>query len=79
MIKTELLIPNDDPVSFNYIVQNDSGGENDWKIISVIANGINDLALKRAEYSGVIQDQGYPALVSSIEEKIRDLEQKKES
>jgi len=73
MVKTELLQTNDKPVSFNYIVQNDNG---QWKIISVIANGINDLSLKRADYSSVIKNRGFEALIASLEEKISDLHSK---
>ncbi len=73
MVKTELTQNDDKPVSFNYIVQNDN---EEWKIISVIANGINDLSLKRAEYSSVIKDRGYDSLVKSLEEKISDLQLK---
>lgn len=73
MVKTELVQPNDDPVSFNYIVQNNNG---QWKIISVIANGINDLSLKRAEYSSVIKNQGFDDLVKRLEEKISNLQSK---
>ncbi len=76
MVKTELLITNKDDVSFNYIVQNDPDNDGNWKIISVIANGINDLALKRAEYSAVIQDKGYDSLLTDIRQKISDLETK---
>ncbi len=71
MVKTEFVRTNDKPVSFNYIVQNDN---EQWKIISVIANGINDLSLKRAEYSSVIKKRGFDALVTSLEEKISDLQ-----
>lgn len=73
MVKTELLSASDAPVSFNYIVQNTDG---QWQIISVIAKGINDLSLKRAEYSSVIKDRGFDALIKSLEEKISDLEKK---
>jgi phospholipid transport system substrate-binding protein len=73
MVKTEFTQADDKPVSFNYIVQNDNG---EWKIISVIANGVNDLSLKRAEYSSIIKDQGYDALVTSLKRKISDLEPK---
>lgn len=73
MVKTELTQTDEEPVSFNYIVQNDGGK---WKIISVIANGINDLSLKRAEYSSVIKDQGFDSLVESIKQKISDLQPK---
>jgi phospholipid transport system substrate-binding protein len=70
MVKTEFTQTDDEPVSFNYIVQNDNG---QWKIISVIANGINDLSLKRAEYSSVIKDQGFDSLINSLKEKISNL------
>jgi len=73
LVKTELIQNDDKPVSFNYIVQNDDG---QWKIISVIANGINDLSLKRGEYSSVIKEKGFDALIISIKEKISDLEPK---
>ncbi|MBL1142884.1 MAG: hypothetical protein HND53_12715 [Proteobacteria bacterium] len=73
LVKTELTQKNDDPVSFNYIVQNNNG---EWKIISVIANGINDLSLKRAEYSSVIKDQGFSALIENMKQKISDLQPK---
>ena len=73
MVKTQYIRTNDDPVSFNYIVQNEG---NQWKIISVIANGINDLSLKRADYSAVIKNQGFPALINNLEQKIRDLQPK---
>jgi len=73
MVNTKFMRPDDDPVSFSYIVQNDAG---QWKIISVIANGINDLSLKRADYSSVIKEKGFAALISSLNEKISDLQPK---
>ncbi len=73
MVKTELVQTNEDPVSLNYIVQNDN---EQWRIISVIADGVNDLALKRAEYSSVIKDQGFDNLVKRLEVKISDLQAK---
>lgn len=70
LVKTELLQSDGDSVSFNYIIQSDN---EKWKIISVIANGVNDLSLKRGEYSSVIKDQGFDALIENIEKKIRDI------
>ncbi len=71
LVKTEFVRTDDEPVSFNYIVQK----ENDkWKIISVIADGINDLSLKRADYSAIIKNQGFTALLTDLEEKIRLLQ-----
>jgi len=73
MVKTEFMRTDDKPVSFNYIVQDDGAG---WKIISVIANGINDLSLKRADYSAIIKEKDFAALVASLKEKISDLQPK---
>lgn len=71
MVKTEYVRKNDEPVSFNYIVQNNN---DKWKIISVIANGINDLSLKRADYAAIIKDRGFDALIANLEQKISDLQ-----
>lgn len=73
MVKTEFVRTNDEPVSFNYIVQNDVG---EWKIISVIANGINDLSLKRADYSAIIKESSFDALIASLKLKISNLQEK---
>ena len=68
-MKTEFKKTEGKPISFNYIVQ-----ENDqkWRIISVIANGINDLSLKRAEYAAIIKKEGFDALVIRLKQKIQD-------
>ncbi|HSR62075.1 MAG TPA: ABC transporter substrate-binding protein [Gammaproteobacteria bacterium] len=71
LVKTELVRPDDDNVKLEYIVQENAGT---WYIISVIADGVNDLALKRAEYAAIITDRGFESLVGEIQNKIRDLE-----
>lgn len=72
IIKTELQSPQEDPVFLNYLMHERDGK---WYIISVIANGVNDLSLKRAEYAAVIKDKGFEGLVEDIESKIRDMEE----
>ena len=37
-----------------------------------IANGINDLSLKRAEYAAIIKKEGFDALVIRLKQKIQD-------
>jgi phospholipid transport system substrate-binding protein len=41
-----------------------------WHIINVIAEGVSDLALKRAEYSAFIKNKGFDALLVKLNEKI---------
>ncbi len=72
LIKTELKRTKDKPVHLDYLMHETDG---EWKIISVIANGVNDLSLKRAEYATVIKDRGFDGLVEEVSRKIRDMEQ----
>ena len=70
-VKTELVKEKEDPVRLDYMMQQNAGK---WFIISVIADGVNDLALKRAEYDSIINSQGFDSLVSEIETKIHEFE-----
>ena len=62
---------NDFIIPLNYLMHK---RDNRWFIISVIANGVNDLSLKRAEYAAVIKDKGFEGLVQDITNKIQDME-----
>ncbi len=72
LVKTELRRRNKKPVKLDYLVHRSEGR---WQIISVIADGVNDLSLKRAEYAVVIKDKGYDGLLEDIQSKIRDMEE----
>lgn len=71
LVKTEFVRLKEKPISFNYIIQRN---EEKWRIISVIANGINDLSLKRAEYAAIIKKDGIDTLIKKLEQKIYDLQ-----
>lgn len=45
----------------------------DWRIVNVLAQGVSDIALKRAEYGAVIASQGFDALLDKLDDKIRQL------
>lgn len=70
LVKTELQRRNKKPVKLDYLVHENNG---EWQIISVIANGVNDLSMKRAEYAVVIRDKGYNGLLEDIQSKIKNL------
>lgn len=70
LIRSEIQSNSDDPVNLDYLMHNNN---DKWYIISVIADGVNDLSLKRAEYSTIIKENGYDYLVTSIEQKITEL------
>lgn len=67
VIHSHLNIPNDKPVKFDYMLK--EKGES-WRIINIIANGVSDLALKRSEYTTILQREGFDALIAKINEKI---------
>jgi len=71
LVKTEFVRLKEKPISFNYIIQKNG---KKWRIISVIANGINDLSLKRAEYAAIIKKDGINTLIGKLEQKIYDLQ-----
>jgi phospholipid transport system substrate-binding protein len=71
LIKTELIRPDDKPVRLDYLMHQRDGK---WLIISVIANGVNDLSLKRAEYASVIKEKGFQGLIDDVVGKIDNME-----
>ena len=71
LVRTELRRPHDQPVSLDYLLHEKKGK---WYIISVSANGVNDLSLKRAEYAAVMKEKGYNGLVTEILSKIEEIE-----
>jgi len=55
---------------FNYVL---SRFDDKWQIINVIVKGISDVALKRAEFTSIIERDGFPALLSHIEAKVAEI------
>lgn len=71
LVRSEIRSKGESPVDLDYLMHNNNGS---WFIISVIADGVNDLSLKRAEYSAVIKKNGFENLVTNIEKKIVEME-----
>ncbi|CAA9889242.1 Hopanoid biosynthesis associated membrane protein HpnM [Candidatus Methylobacter favarea] len=67
VIHSHLVIPDKKPVKFDYMLKEKG---NSWRIINIIANGVSDLALKRSEYTTILQREGFDALIAKINEKI---------
>ena len=67
VVHSRLIIPDDKPVKFDYMLKEKGDS---WRIINIIANGVSDLALKRSEYTTILQREGFDALIAKITEKI---------
>jgi len=59
-------------VSLGYLLQQDAMG---WRIINIVADGVSDLALKRAEYQRVFASGGIDGLVAELEQQTERLAQ----
>ena len=58
-----------DPVQIDYRLRRSP--DRVWKIIDVYLNGVvSELALRRSEYSAVVERDGFDALVKSLEETV---------
>ena len=68
LIKTELIKSDGGVVPLSYVVHPTEAGN--WVIVNVIADGVSDLSLKRADYSAVIRDEGFDSLVEKLNAKV---------
>ena len=51
------------PIPLSYLLHERDG---EWRIINIIADGVSDLALKRAEYQRVLTEQSFNGLLDHI-------------
>ena len=67
LVRTVLQSGDGENTTLDYLmVQNDG----QWMILSVIANGANDISIKRGEYADIIKLHGYQILLDEIRKKI---------
>jgi phospholipid transport system substrate-binding protein len=72
LVRTRLLNPSGDDIELYYRLRNGTDGS--WKIIDVYLNGtVSELALRRSEYSSLIEREGFEALLIALNERIETL------
>ena len=64
-VKTAIKREGQADVSFEYLLQ--KNGET-WQIINIVADGVSDLALKRAEYQRLFASGGIEGLIAELEQ-----------
>lgn len=69
LLRYNLVAPKEPPIKFEYYV-GQFGGQ--WHIINIVVDGISDLALKKAQYTSVIDREGFDALLKKLSQKIAD-------
>ncbi len=70
-VRTDLVKSDGEAVRLDYVLQQKGGG---WLIVNVIADGVSDLSLKRADYTSILQSQGFDALIAELNKKIAQYE-----
>ncbi len=68
LVKTVIVKADGERVSLDYVLREADGM---WRIVNVIAEGVSDLSLKRADYTAVIKSEGFDSLVSKLNGKIK--------
>lgn len=69
LVKTVLIKANGEEIELDYVLQRNN---DQWRIINVIAEGVSDLSLKRADYTAYIKKNGFDALLKELHEKIQN-------
>lgn len=62
-VQTRLLRDNGDPVVFDYLVQQRSG---QWRIVNIVVGGVSEIALRSAQYTRQLDDQGFAAVLDNM-------------
>jgi len=66
VVKTQLVRANGERVNLDYYF-------NAGSVFNVVADGVSDLSLRRADYNSIIKQEGYDALIRDIRENIAEM------
>ncbi len=67
LVQSQLVKSDGGQVQLDYLLHR-TGSQ--WRIVNIIAEGVSDLALKRADYSAFLKSNGFEALLKKLNEKI---------
>lgn len=59
-------------IRFDYLLRQ---SDDQWRIVNIVVDGVSDLALKRSEYTEILDSDGFDALLQRLNEKIADYSQ----
>jgi phospholipid transport system substrate-binding protein len=67
LVQSQLIKSDGGQVQLDYLLHR-AGSQ--WRIVNIIAEGVSDLALKRADYSAFLKSKGFDALLKKLNEKV---------
>jgi phospholipid transport system substrate-binding protein len=63
MVRTTLVKADGSRVALDYLLHRAEGR---WRILNIVADGVSDLALKRAEYASLLAREGFAGLLATL-------------
>lgn len=72
VVKTQLVRKNGDPVRLDYYLR---ASDEAPRIFNIVADGVSDLSVRRADYSAIIEKDGFEGLIASLTHSIDEYEQ----
>jgi phospholipid transport system substrate-binding protein len=63
LVSTAIARPGDSDVTLEYLLQHGAEG---WRIVNIVADGVSDLALKRAEYQRLLAAGSIDTLIAEL-------------
>lgn len=67
VVRRQLTTGSGKKIAFDYLMTHSDDG---WQIVTIITDGVSDLAIKRSQYRRLLDDQGFDAVVSRIREAV---------
>jgi phospholipid transport system substrate-binding protein len=67
LVQSQLIKSDGGKIQLDYLLHRTG---NQWRIINIIAEGVSDLALKRADYSAFLKNKGFESLIEKLNEKV---------
>jgi phospholipid transport system substrate-binding protein len=67
LVQSQLIKSDGGQVQLDYLLHR-TGGQ--WRIVNIIAEGVSDLALKRADYSAFLKSKGFEDLLKKLNAKV---------
>jgi phospholipid transport system substrate-binding protein len=67
LVQSQIIKSDGGQVELDYLLHRT---DTQWRIINIIAEGVSDLALKRADYSAFLKSKGFEALLKKLDEKV---------
>ena len=67
LVRRQLTTGSGKKIAFDYLMTHSDDG---WQIVTIITDGVSDLAVKRSQYRRLLADQNFDAVVSRIRETV---------